>query len=157
MTDSIRMKSSRPYLIRAMVDWISDSGLTPHLLADADHPGGVNVPPQAVQDGKVVLNISPSAVRDLFIDSDMVSFVARFGGVSRAVSVATPAVMAIYARENGRGMMFSEDQDGLEVDESSVDRPELSRVSGQKRKTDQDDPEPPEGPDRGGPRLHVVK
>ncbi|MGY6588545.1 MAG: ClpXP protease specificity-enhancing factor [Wenzhouxiangella sp.] len=151
------MKSSRPYLIRAMVDWISESGLTPHLLADANHSGGVSVPPQAVHDGKVVLNISPSAVRDLFIDDEMVSFVARFGGVSQAVSVATPAVMAVYARENGRGMMFSEDQDGVDVGDSTDERPELSRVSGPRRKTDQDDPEPPEGPDRGGPRLRVVK
>ena len=156
MTDSHRMKSSRPYLIRAMCDWISDSGLTPHLLADADRPG-VNVPAQAVQDGKVVLNISPSAVRDLFIDEEMVSFVARFGGVSRAVSVATPAVLAVYARENGRGMMFSEDQDAVGVEQAPVDRPELSRVSGPKRKADQNHPDPPEGPDRGGPRLRVVK
>lgn len=152
MTDSSRMKSSRPYLIRAMCDWISDSGLTPHLIADANCPG-VTVPPQAVQDGKVVLNVSPSAVRDLFIDDDMVSFVARFGGVSRAVSVATSAVLAVYARENGRGMMFSDDPE-------TVAGPALSKVSGPKGKSRQDDSgpaEPPDGPDRGGPRLRIVK
>ncbi|MGY6631877.1 MAG: ClpXP protease specificity-enhancing factor [Wenzhouxiangella sp.] len=153
------MKSSRPYLIRAMCDWISDSGLTPHLIADANRPG-VTVPPQAVQDGKVVLNVSPSAVRDLFIDDDMVSFVARFGGVSRAVSVATSAVLAVYARENGRGMMFSDDPETVAVDESSDAGPALSKVSGPKGKSRQDDsepPEPPDGPDRGGPRLRIVK
>jgi stringent starvation protein B len=104
------MLSSRPYLLRALNEWIVDSGLTPHILVDGDRPG-VSVPESAVQDGKVVLNISPSAVRDLLIDQELLTFVARFGGVSRAVSVPISAVQAIYARENGQGMMFPDEEE----------------------------------------------
>ncbi len=103
-----------------MSEWIIDSGMTPHIIA-ADHPDLV-VPDAARQDGKVVLNISATAVRDLLIDAEMLSFVARFGGVSQAVSVPMEAVQAIYARENGRGMMFPEDDaegdDGETLDDS---------------------------------------
>jgi len=104
------MLSSRPYLVRAIHEWIVDSGLTPHLLVDADKPG-LEVPPSSIQDGRVVLNVSPSAVRDLLLDTEMVTFVARFGGVSQAVTVPMDAVEAVYARENGRGMMFPVDED----------------------------------------------
>ncbi len=119
------MLSSRPYLVRAINEWIVDSGLKPHLLVDADQPG-LDVPESSIQDGRVVLNISPSAVRDLLIDSEMVTFVARFGGVSRAVTVPIAAVEAVYARENGRGMMFpvdDEDEDGAPESDSG-DSPE---------------------------------
>jgi stringent starvation protein B len=102
--------SSRPYLVRAIHEWIVDSGLTPHLLVDADQPG-LEVPPSSIQEGRVVLNVSPTAVRDLLIDAEMVTFVARFGGVSQAVTVPMPAIEAVYARENGRGMMFPVDED----------------------------------------------
>ena len=112
------MLSSRPYLVRAVNEWIVDSGYTPHILAEADAPG-LDVPDMARQEGKVVLNISPSAVRDLLIDSDLVTFVARFGGVSRAVSVPIAAVRAVYARENGQGMMFPDDEDLSEADQSA--------------------------------------
>ena len=105
------MLSSRPYLLRAVHEWIVDSGLTPHLLIDADNPELV-VPDSARQDDRVVLNVSPSAVRDLLMDDELVTFVARFGGVSQAVTVPIPAVQAIYARENGRGMMFSDEDEG---------------------------------------------
>ncbi|RFF29304.1 ClpXP protease specificity-enhancing factor [Wenzhouxiangella sediminis] len=120
------MISSRPYLVRAINEWIVDSGLTPHLLVDADQPG-LDVPESSIQDGRVVLNISPSAVKDLLIDSEMVTFVARFGGVSRAVTVPISAVEAVYARENGRGMMFpvdEEDEDGTAEHDSGDDSPE---------------------------------
>ncbi len=106
------MLASRPYLLRAIHEWIVDSGLTPHLLIDAEHPE-LRVPSSARRDDKVVLNVSPSAVRDLLMDADLVTFVARFGGVSQAISVPVAAVEAIYARENGRGMMFP-DEDALE-------------------------------------------
>lgn len=111
------MLSSRPYLVRAINDWIVDSGLTPHLLVSADFPG-LDVPASSIQDGRVVLNISPSAVRDLLIDDAMVTFVARFGGVSRAVTVPIAAVEAVYARENGRGMMFPADEENDAADGS---------------------------------------
>jgi len=102
------MSSHRPYLLRALNEWIADNGMTPHLLVDASRPG-VQVPPQAISDGKVVLNIAERAVARLVIDNDAVSFTARFGGVSHPVVVPIPAVLAIYARETGQGMALPED------------------------------------------------
>lgn len=116
------MLSSRPYLVRAINEWIVDSGLTPHLLVSADH-AGLDVPESTIKDGRVVLNIAPSAVRDLLIDSEMVTFVARFGGVSRAVTVPINAVEAVYARENGRGMMFPAEEGEDETLESEAADP----------------------------------
>ncbi|MGB0515135.1 MAG: ClpXP protease specificity-enhancing factor [Wenzhouxiangellaceae bacterium] len=102
------MSPSQPYLLRALNEWIIDNGMTPQILLDADAPG-VEVPAAALgSDSKVVLNISPTAVRDLLIDNDYVSFVARFSGVSHGVLVPVDAIKAIYARENGQGMMFPE-------------------------------------------------
>jgi stringent starvation protein B len=127
------MLPSRSYLLRAMHEWIVDSGLTPHLLIDADDPD-LEVPDSARGEGKVVLNVSPSAVRDLLMDRELVTFVARFGGVSRAVSVPITAVEGIYARENGRGMMFpdedalSDDNDGPDDDGSSPDTSKQPRL-----------------------------
>ena len=97
------MTSHRPYLLRALYQWIDDNGMTPHLLVDATAPG-VQVPPQAVENGRVVLNIAPRAVAALDIGDAAVRFTARFGGVSRPVHVPAEAVLAIYARETGQGM-----------------------------------------------------
>lgn len=102
------MSSHRPYLLRALNEWIADNGMTPHLLVDAARPG-VQVPAQAISDGKVVLNIAERAVARLLIDNDTVSFTARFGGVSHPVVVPIAAVLAIYARETGQGMALPED------------------------------------------------
>lgn len=101
------MTSSRPYLLRALHEWIVDNGLTPHVLVDITHDN-VQVPEESAQNGKVVLNVSPSAVRDLEMDNDWLSFVARFSGVTHGITVPVSAVLAIYARENGQGMMFPE-------------------------------------------------
>lgn len=92
-----------------MHEWLVDCGLTPHVMADAGIDG-LLVPESAIQDGRVVLNISPAAVRDLFIDADGLSFVARFSGVSQAVMVPMAAVTGIYARENGHGMLFPDEE-----------------------------------------------
>lgn len=100
-----KLSPSRPYLVRALHQWILDNQCTPYLLVEAGI-AGVSVPVDFVEDGQIVLNISPSAVRDLLIDNDGVSFSARFGGVPMAVFVPTVAILAIYARENGQGMMF---------------------------------------------------
>lgn len=100
-----RMLSSRPYLLRALYEWINDNGMTPHLLVNAGYPR-VDVPKEYVQDERIVLNISPSAVQDLVIDNEWVFFEARFSGLSRTIQVPVSAVMAIYARENGQGMAF---------------------------------------------------
>ena len=94
MTDaSSRMTSHRPYLLRALNEWIADNGMTPHLLVDATQ-AGVQVPASAVKEGKVVLNIAERAVVRLMIDNDAVSFTARFGGVSQPVYVPISAVLA---------------------------------------------------------------
>lgn len=117
------MISSRPYLIRALYDWIVDSALTPHLLVDAQAEG-VEVPEQSVKEGKIVLNVAPQAVRGLSLGNELIEFSARFGGVSRQVSVPIAAVVAVYARENGQGMMFAAedettDQTGQNVSDNS--------------------------------------
>ncbi len=102
------LSSRRPYLIRALYDWVLDNNLTPHLLVAADAPG-VNVPSQFVtDDGKITVNISPSAVRGLTLDNNWIHFSARFSGRSYDVSLPPGAVLALYARENGEGMLFGE-------------------------------------------------
>jgi len=102
--------SNRPYLMRAINEWLLDNQLTPHLLVNADAQG-VEVPDNFIQDGKIVLNIGPHAVEGLRITNEEVTFLARFSGVSQLISFPVSAVLAIYARENGRGMMFNEDED----------------------------------------------
>ncbi len=137
------MTSSRPYLIRAMYQWIIDNGMTPHLLADASIEG-CKVPNGYIEDGKIVLNVAPMAIGGLILGDDDISFSARFNGVSESISVPINAIEAIYARENGQGMMFSEEN------ESS---------SGAEKKTfssdEHVDPEP--DPDKPRPTLRVVK
>ena len=103
------MISRRPYLLRAMHEWISDSGHTPHLVVDAG-VAGVDVPRQFVKDGKIVLNVSWSATAQLKLGNDEVTFSGRFGGASMMVFVPINAVLAIYARETGQGMIFSDDE-----------------------------------------------
>jgi stringent starvation protein B len=130
----------RPYLLRAMHQWITDSGQTPHVIVAAERAGEA-IPHAYVQDGKLVLNLSYTATQRLKIDNDVVEFDARFAGVIQHVQFPVGAVMGIYARETGEGMMFP-DQDG---------GPES--------------PEPPPGPGHGEasgggakrPQLRVVK
>ena len=128
------MSPNRPYLLRALYEWISDNGMTPHILVDADVQG-VDVPDQAIQKGKVILNIDQQAVHGLELGNDEVSFNARFSGHRYAVKVPVDAVLAIYSKENGQGMMFAQD----------------------------DDPDPPKGPDGDEPvkmkrpHLKIVK
>ena len=106
------MTSSRSYLIRAMYDWIVDNDLTPYLLVNALFPE-VEVPQDLVTDGRIVLNISPKACRGLHLENDRIVFTARFSGLATQIFVSPQAVMAIYAKENGRGMEFGEDPDEL--------------------------------------------
>jgi len=103
------MTSSRPYLLRALYDWIVDNGLTPHLLANATAPG-VQVPGQYVKEGRIVLNIAPRAAQDLQLGSEFIAFSARFGGVATGISVPVSAVLGIYAAENGQGMVFNNEE-----------------------------------------------
>lgn len=99
------MNSSRPYLVRALYEWIVDNDCTPHLLVNAEYPG-VQVPAGFASDGQIVLNVAPSAVRHLHMDNEAISFEGRFGGIAHSLNVPSAAVMAIYARENGQGMVF---------------------------------------------------
>jgi len=107
------MTSSRPYLVRAVHDWIVDNGLTPQILVDANVEDVV-VPREHVKDGKIVLNISASAVRGLSLGNEWVEFDARFGGKPLRVAVPVRAVLAVVARENGAGMSFPEEPLGDE-------------------------------------------
>ena len=99
------MTSSRPYLIRALYEWILENELTPYLLVDAQVQN-LRIPTQHVQDGKIVLNISPSAIQGLLVGDDNVEFNARFSGKELSLLIPTQAVLAIYAMENGQGMVF---------------------------------------------------
>jgi len=135
------VKSRRPYLLRAMHEWISDSQCTPHLVVDAGI-AGVEVPRQYVQDGKIVLNVSWTATAQLQIGNEEIAFNGRFGGNSMQVRVPVAAVLAIYARETGQGMIFGE-EDGEPPSATTPETP----------------PEPPAGPPPGGARarLKIVK
>jgi stringent starvation protein B len=99
------MISNRPYIIRAMYEWMVDNGWTPHVQVDALYPG-IQIPQQFVQEGVIVFNIAPAAVVGLDMDNDSFAFKARFQGVEQVVRFPPEAVLAIFARENGQGMPF---------------------------------------------------
>ena len=109
---------NRPYLLRAYYDWLSDNMLTPHVVVDA-YVTGTEVPQQFVKDGQIVLNIAQSAVGQLTLDNEYVQFNARFGGVPHHVILPMASIIGIYARENGAGVVF-EEEDAYELaDEES--------------------------------------
>jgi len=114
------MTSNRPYLIRALYDWIGDNHMTPHILVDAGAEG-VEVPDQAVQKGKVILNIDQVAVLDLEMGNEWLTFSARFSGRQFNVVVPVDAILAIYSKENGQGMMFTQDDESPPPDGSDPD------------------------------------
>ena len=105
---STTMNSSRPYLMRAMYEWIVDNDLTPYLLVNAGEPD-VQVPAEHVNNGKIILNMDPNAVQDMDMSGSEISFNARFSGKPTQIFVPVSAALAIYARENGRGMVFNDD------------------------------------------------
>ncbi|NMM37325.1 MAG: ClpXP protease specificity-enhancing factor [Glaciimonas sp.] len=163
--------STKPYLLRAIYEWCTDSGYTPYLAVKVDARS--RVPMEFVRNGEIVLNISFSATSNLKMESDFVSFSARFGGVSRQISVALEGVMAIYAHENGQGMAF-ESQDA-QADQSVIasyqdgdaggaikEAPALAGVSITAEKAQnlasKDDPETPEPSKKSGrPVLTRIK
>lgn len=102
------MTSNKPYLIRAIYDWIVDNHMTPYIVVDINH-AGVQVPQSHVSDGRIILNISPQACRGLHLENDRIVFTARFSGQVVQIVVVPEAVLAIYAKENGRGMEFGEE------------------------------------------------
>lgn len=109
--------STKPYLLRAIYEWCTDNGYTPYLAATVD--GRAQVPREFVKNGEIVLNISFSATSGLKMDNDLIHFHARFGGVSREISVPVGNVVAIYARENGQGMAFEVSRVPASNDKSS--------------------------------------
>ena len=102
------MTSNKPYLIRALYEWLLENDTTPYLLVDANFYG-VMIPQGAANDGKVVLNLMPSAIQLLELDNKYISFSARFGGVAQNVYCPMASILAIYAKENGEGMMFNQE------------------------------------------------
>lgn len=110
MSDMPEMTSSRPYLLRAIYEWIVDNGLTPYMLVNADYPD-VQVPVEHINDGKIILNVAPEAVQAFDLGAADVSFNARFGGRPMDLFFPVSAVLAVYARENGRGMVFDDADD----------------------------------------------
>lgn len=127
------MTSNKPYMIRAIHEWIIDNDCTPYLVLLADYPG-VEVPQDFVRDGQITLNISPTAVKELSLSDEAVSFTARFGGVPTEIVGPVDAVVAVFAKENGQGMGFE------------VEMP-----------TDPEPPEPTEDKAAKRPALKVVK
>lgn len=107
------MKSNRPYLLRALFDWITDNDCTPYVIVNTEVPQ-VLVPLDYVEDNRIVLNISPAAVRGLDISDDALTFDGRFGGKPMQVFVPVGAIIAIYAKENGQGMAFEAESPGDE-------------------------------------------
>jgi stringent starvation protein B len=132
------MTSHKPYLIRALYEWILDNGCTPYILANAMAPG-VEVPQQGVKDGQVILNINPQAVKGLLITNEMLEFDGRFGGIPKHIRVPVAAVHGIYARENGQGMIFEAEEDSTPTPPSASGAPTFSRTSkvlGDSKRTD---------------------
>lgn len=129
------MRSSRPYLARALYEWLVDNELTPYLVVDASLPG-VEVPRQFVQNGQIVLNVAPTAVRDLYMENQAIGFSARFGGHPMQVMIPIPALIAIYARENGAGMVFGHEPelDAPESEESAFESSEQDAEPSEKER-----------------------
>jgi stringent starvation protein B len=134
------MTPNQPYLLRAFYEWIVDNNLTPYIVVDA-HYAGTQVPQEFVQDGQIVLNVSPASTGNLQLGLSDIMFNARFGGVPRNIVVPCPAVLAIYAKENGAGTVFTVEENigSGEVEEQSSDL------------------QPEQKPKKGKPTLTVVK
>jgi len=125
------LTSSRPYFIRAVYQWITDNGLTPYILVDV----GVDytdVPREYVKDGRIILNVAPTAVRDLLLGNEAISFSARFAGVARPIYAPIQSVLAVYARENGKGIFFEQMGD-LEPPPEQPEPPPLGPKSTSKK------------------------
>jgi stringent starvation protein B len=127
------------HLLRAAYDWAVENGFTPHVIVDASGPG-VQVPARYVENGRIVLNVHPQAVQRFEFTDQGIRFAARFGGASQAVNLPLAAVLAVYARENGQGVSFS-DKSGAEGNVP----------------TDPDKTPPSGTATRKGPALKIVK
>lgn len=126
------MISSRPYLLRAFYEWIVDNHLTPYLVVNAEWPG-VRVPQEFVENGRIILNINPEAILGLKMTNKMVTFNAQFGGVPFDIEVPVRAAAAIYAKENGKGMVFKDDEEDEDEDDMPPSGSGASSASAGKR------------------------
>ncbi|MGH8619271.1 MAG: ClpXP protease specificity-enhancing factor [Burkholderiales bacterium] len=132
-------RSTKPYLIRALYEWCTDSGLTPYLTVKVD--ANTRVPMEHVKNGEIVLNISADATHRLTLGNEVVQFAARFSGASRECSIPVTAVVGIFARESGQGLVFPPEAEAAPVETGATDTP----------------PEPPPQPPSGRPKLQVIK
>jgi stringent starvation protein B len=121
------LTSNHPYLIRALYQWLLDNELTPHLLVEVVDDSVV-VPQQYVEDGRIILNISPTAVQQLELGNELITFNARFGGTAMQVVVPTTAVLGIYAKESGHGMLFPQADGENEPQPPDTPRPPSLKV-----------------------------
>ncbi|TAK62748.1 ClpXP protease specificity-enhancing factor [Methylobacter sp.] len=126
------MTSLKPYLIRSIYEWIIDNALTPHLLVDAENTAAT-LPQEFIEDGKIVLNIRPEAIQGLSLGNEEIEFNARFSGKPMHIVTPISAVLAIYAKENGKGMIFDQEEN------------------------DEDEPPPPVKKPTTKPNLRIVK
>lgn len=151
------MISNRSYIIRAMYDWIVDNNWTPHIQVDAHYPG-VDVPQAHVQEGIIVLNVTPSAVMGLTMANDWFSFKARFGGIETTLRFPPEAILAIFARENGQGMPFPPEPYPETVLESDKEELESSpRLSSVEKREDSQKGALKSSSDKKKPSLSIVK
>lgn len=157
------MLSSRPYLARALYQWLLDNDQTPYIVVDAEHDSVV-VPEQFVQNGQIVLNIAPTAVRDLSMENEAITFSARFGGQPMQVMVPLEALVALYARENGVGMVFGHEPvmpdyvDSSREEEAEDERPGLSSVESDEESSSAPEPsERDDAPPKKRPSLRIIK
>jgi stringent starvation protein B len=116
------MTPLKPYLIRSIYEWIIDNKLTPHLLVNAENSRAV-LPQQFIEDGKIVLNIRPEAVQGLTLGNEEIQFNARFSGKPMQIVAPIAAVMAIYAKENGKGMIFDQEDEESDTPPPPDNRP----------------------------------
>ena len=121
------MTSLKPYLIRSIYDWIIDNQLTPHLLVDATHPDA-QLPENYIEDDRIALNIRPAAIQDLSLGNATIEFNARFNGQPTHILAPVTAVMAIYAKENGKGMVFDQEEEDTPPPKDTPPRPHLRVV-----------------------------
>lgn len=130
----LNLSPTRPYLARAIYEWICDNNLTPYLLVDATQPNTM-VPEQFIQDGQIVLNIVPHAVHKLHMGNEAITLSARFGGVSRDIYVPLNAVLGIYARENGQGLFFDPNEyEDTQITEDTLESTTTSEETEQLKK-----------------------
>jgi stringent starvation protein B len=163
MIDATEATSTRPYLIRALYEWCTDNGFTPYVAVAVDD--SVQVPREYVKDGEIVLNIGFDATSSLSLGNDFIEFKARFAGTAREIMVPIDHVMAIYARENGQGMVFPLEQARAETPAATSKggatgvHPETRRVPLASVETERrdDDPTDPPRPPTPGPRPALTR